>query len=140
MKIAQLVAWTRPLGGDACWARVLLAGLVVSMSLGVSVVRAQPPSSATSAPDIAAQEQFICRLSGMSDRRIGIYRPPGGPQRCRVDYTRDGRTRSLWSAGHDYEFCVRKALQIVGLLERVKFHCSPQTSDEAPSAGPAPIR
>jgi hypothetical protein len=59
-------------------------------------------------------------------RKIGIYRP-GGPQRCRVDYTRDGATRSLWSSGHDYQFCVRKALDIVRLLETVDFQCRPET-------------
>jgi len=83
------------------------------------------------------QEQFICHLPGTSDRRIGIYRPPGGPQRCRVDYTRDGKTRSLWSSRHDYKFCVRKALEIVGLLDGVNFKCSPQTKE---AAGSAPSR
>jgi hypothetical protein len=89
---------------------------------------AQPASSATGA---IAQEQFICHLPGSSDRRIGIYRPNGGSQRCRVDYTRDGKTRSLWSSGRDYQFCVRKALEIVGLLEGVSFKCSPHTRGAA---------
>ncbi len=83
------------------------------------------------ARNLAPQEQFVCRLAGSSDRRIGIYRPSSGSQRCRVDYTRDGKTRSLWSSGHDYEYCVRKALKIVALLEGVNFKCSPQTSKEA---------
>ena len=96
--------------------------------------RAQPASIG---PPALAQEQFICLLPGTSDRRIGIYRPPGGPQRCRGDYTRDGKTRSLWSSGHDYKFCVRKALEIVGLLEGVNFKCSPQTKE---AAGSAPSR
>jgi hypothetical protein len=91
--------------------------------------------SAATGPAALAQEQFICRLPGTADRQIGIYRPPGGPQRCRVDYTRDGKTRSLWSSGHDYKFCVRKALEIVGLLQGVNFKCSPQTVE---AARPAP--
>lgn len=94
--------------------------------------QAQPRSSASPASREIAQEQFICSLSGTSDRRIGIYRPPGAPQRCRVDYTRDGKTRSLWSAGHDYAYCVRKALEIVGLLEQAKFKCRPQTREAIP--------
>ena len=88
-------------------------------------------------PTALAQEQFICHFPGASDRLIGIYRPPADPKRCRVDYTRDGKTRSLWNSGHDYQFCVRKALEIVGLLEGVNFKCSPH-SEEA--AGPAPSR
>jgi len=113
--------------------RALLAAMAIT-ALWTCGVRAQP---ATSGAPVLAQEQFICRLPGTSDRRIGIYRPPGGPQRCRVDYTRDGKTRSLWSSGHDYKFCVRKALEIVGLLEGVNFKCSPQTRE---AAGSAPSR
>jgi hypothetical protein len=85
--------------------------------------------SASPGPRAVPQEQFTCRLAGTPDRRqIGIYRP-GGAQRCRVDYTRDGKTRSLWSSGHDYQFCVRKALEIVGLLESVNFKCAPHSAD-----------
>jgi hypothetical protein len=101
--------------------------LIASLALWTCSARAEP---AFLAPRAHAQEQFICHLPGTSERRIGIYRP-GGPQRCRVDYTRDGRTRSLWSSGHDYQFCVRKALDIIGLLESVDFKCSPQASDAA---------
>jgi hypothetical protein len=105
----------------------LLAAMAIS-ALWTCGARAQPPSGGSPA---LAQEQFICRLPGTSDRLIGIYRPPSGPQRCRVDYTRDGKTRSLWSSGHDDKFCVRKALEIVGLLQGVNFKCSPQTMDAA---------
>jgi hypothetical protein len=108
----------------------LLAAMAIS-ALWTCGVRAQP---ATSGPPVLAQEQFICHLPGTADRLIAIYRPPGGPQRCRVDYTRDGKTRSLWNSGHDYKFCVDKALEIVGLLEGVKFKCSPHTREAAGSA------
>lgn len=116
--------------------RVRIPVAVVAMlpPLWFSMAWADPPSSASRE---VAQEQFICSAPGSSDRRIGIYRPPGGPQRCRVDYTRDGKTRSLWSAGHDYAFCVRKALQIVGLLEQARFKCTPQTR-EPPASAPTP--
>jgi hypothetical protein len=111
----------------------LLAAMAVS-ALWTCGARAQPASIE---PPALAQEQFICHLPGTADRLIAIYRPPGGPQRCRVDYTRDGKTRSLWSSGHDYKFCVGKALEIVGLLEGVKFKCSPHTKE---AAGSAPSR
>jgi len=113
--------------------RALSAALAIS-ALWICGARAQSASVDSPAP---AQEQFICHLPGTSDRLIGIYRPPGGPQRCRVDYTRDGKTRSLWSSGHDYKFCVRKALEIVGLLQGVNFKCSPQTME---AARPAPSK
>jgi hypothetical protein len=107
----------------------LLAAMAILLSW-TYVASAQPPSIG---PASLAQEQFICHLPGTSDRMIGIYRPPDDPKRCRVDYTRDGKTRSLWSSGHDYKFCVRKALEIVGLLEEVNFKCSPHSAETAPS-------
>jgi hypothetical protein len=104
------------------------SALIISMALQAlwtSGAFAQQPSTAR---HDAPQEQFTCRLPGTAEhRQIGIFRP-GPPQRCRVDYTRNGKTRSLWSSGHDYRFCVRKALQIVGLLEKVHFKCSPHTT------------
>jgi hypothetical protein len=118
-------------GGSSYWARrgrSLLAAMTLS-ALGTYGSQAQPAG-----PPALAQEQFLCRLAGTSDRLIGIYRPPVGAHRCRVDYTRDGKTRSLWSAGYDYQFCVRKALEIVGLLEGVNFECSPQTRKAAGAA------
>ena len=118
---------------DRCSVRALLAGMVIT-ALWTCGARAQLTSAEAHA---LAQEQFICHLPGTSDRRIGIYRPSDGSQRCRVDYTRDGKTRSLWSSRHDYGFCVRKALEIVGLLEGVNFKCSPQARK---AAGPAPTR
>jgi hypothetical protein len=116
-----------------CSMLVILAGMA-SMSLWTSGARAQ---AALPEPQAVAQEQFVCHLPGASDRWIGIYRPVSGPQRCRVDYTRDGKTRSLWSSGRHYEYCVRKALEIVGLLEGVNFKCSPQTKT---ATEPAPTR
>jgi hypothetical protein len=98
-----------------------LSAVIAMSAFPTSNTRAQPASPD---PPGVAQEQFTCHLPGTSDREIGIYRPAGA-QHCRVDYTRDGRTRSLWSAGHDYHFCVRKALEIVGLLERVDYKCTP---------------
>jgi hypothetical protein len=107
----------------------LLAAMTIS-ALWTCAARAEPASTV---PPALAQQQFVCHLPGMSDRRISIYRP-SGPQRCRVDYTRDGKTRSLWSSGHDYQFCVRKALDIVGLLEQVNFTCTPKTREVAGAA------
>lgn len=112
----------------ALWAAMAMFAAVVTLAQAQAAVTVAKRTS-------TAQEQFICTLPGSSDRLIGIYRAPDGPQRCRVDYTRDGKTRSLWSAGHDYSYCVRKALEIVGLLEQVRFKCSPQTR-EAPGSAP----
>jgi hypothetical protein len=120
------------IGYRHCAAFALGAGLALAASAPAQTQTAAPAGKGAA----IAQEQFICSLAGASDRLVGIYRAPLGSQRCRVDYTRDGKTRSLWSAGHDYSFCVRKALEIVGLLEQVRFKCIPQTR-ETPGAAPA---
>jgi hypothetical protein len=120
----------------ACALRALWVALAASAAVGTAVGKAKTPATVRKGTALA-QEQFICRLPGAPDRLIGIYRAPDGPQHCRVDYTRDGKTRSLWSAGHDYAYCVRKALEIVGLLEQARFKCSPQTRE---AAGSTPAR
>jgi hypothetical protein len=108
-------------------------GAVVMSALWTPNAPAQPAAPGSPGP---AQEEFVCQLPGTQDRWIGIYRPDG-PQRCRVDYTRNGRTRSLWSSGHEYQFCVRKALEIVELLESVDFKCTPHAKQAAVGA---PVR
>lgn len=107
-------------------ARLSIRTPIVVLALATLWSSSGAPQSLVNGSHGGAQEQFICRLPGTSDRRIGIYRPEG-TQRCRVDYTRDGATRSLWSSGHDYKFCVGKALDIVRLLESVNFQCRPET-------------
>jgi hypothetical protein len=106
------------------------------LALGVCTAALAAPGFALSTASAPAQEQFVCRLAGFSDRLIGVYRAPQGTPRCRVDYTRDGKTRSLWKAGHQYAYCVRKAVEIVDLLEKVHFKCTPQTQ-EPPASAPA---
>jgi hypothetical protein len=118
----------------ACAVRALWVAMAACAALGSAVAQAKTPAKVAKGVTVA-QEQFICSLPGVPDRLIGIYRAPDGPQRCRVDYTREGKTRSLWSAGHDYAYCVRKALEIVALLEQVRFKCTPQTR-EAPGSAP----
>lgn len=110
--------------------------LAISVASALSAVWTAGAWAQTASPGPRAkpQEQFSCLLSETSDRReIGIYRP-ARPQRCRVDYTRDGKTRSLWSSGHDYEFCVRKALEVIRLLEGINFKCSLHSETDAGSA------
>src|SRR5579862_2690473 len=117
-----------------CAARALWVAVAASAAVGTTAVaHAKTPAIAKKGTTVA-QEEFICRVPGIPDRLVGIYRAPDGPQRCRVDYTREGKTRSLWSAGHDYAYCVRKALEIVGLLEQARFKCSPQTRETPRSA------
>lgn len=84
-----------------------------------------------------SRERFVCTF-GSSHRFIDIYRlAAGGPRGggCRVDYTRDGVTRRLWSANGDYAYCVKRAVGLVTTLSRGKFSCRPQTAEAPDGAG-----
>jgi hypothetical protein len=86
-----------------------------------------------------SRERFVCTSRG-SERFIDIYRresraPRGGG--CRVDYTRDGVTKQVWSASGDYAYCVKRAVGLVTKLSKGGFVCSPQTV-EPPALNGAP--
>ncbi|MGD0505458.1 MAG: hypothetical protein ABSD02_22275 [Steroidobacteraceae bacterium] len=78
-----------------------------------------------------SRERFVCNF-GANQRFIDIYRlaasgPRGGG--CRVDYTRDGVTKRLWSASGDYAYCVKRALGLVTTLSKGSFSCRPETNE-----------
>jgi hypothetical protein len=88
-----------------------------------------------------SRERFVCTF-GNNHRFIDIYRlAAGGPRGagCRVDYTREGVTKRLWSASGDYAYCVKRAVGLVTTLSRGNFLCRPQTAEPPDGAGsPAP--
>jgi hypothetical protein len=75
-----------------------------------------------------AAEQFTC-TSGSSTRLISIYRAAddAGMGRCRVDYTKDGSTKTVWSASRGYAYCVKQALRLVTRLSSSNYSCTPST-------------
>ena len=84
-----------------------------------------------------SRERFVCTF-GNSHRFIDIYRlAAGGPRGvgCRVDYTRDGVTKRLWSASGDYAYCVKRAVGLVTTLSRGNFSCRPQTAEPSAASG-----
>lgn len=101
-------------------------GLMIAFSAAAATTgwgEAQPES----------RERFVCTF-GASQRFIDIYRlasrgPRGGG--CRVDYTKDGVTRPVWSANGDYAYCVKKAVGLVTKISKGNFSCKPQTIDQA---------
>ena len=93
------------------------------------------------------QEEFIC-MSGPVKRAVTILkvnalsdrRESGG---CRVDYTKDGETRTVWTSQKDYAYCVAKALSLVTKLVEGNFSCKPGTRGQpdeidAPENAPEP--
>lgn len=78
------------------------------------------------------RERFVCTF-GASQRFIDIYRlesraPRGGG--CRVDYTKNGITKQVWSSSGDYAYCVKQAVGLVTTLSKGHFACKPQTTEQ----------
>lgn len=101
--------------------------------MGVCLV-AEATALEAAAEQTESRERFVC-TSGAAQRFIDIYRlagDDGRPGACRVDYTREGTTRQLWSARADYGYCVKQALGLVTKLSRGSYACKPQTGAEQP--------
>ena len=65
---------------------------------------------------------------------------------CRVDYSKDGETKTLWSSKTDHAYCAAKAAALVTNLVNGNFSCRAETREqpddgdaqqEAPSANDA---
>lgn len=80
----------------------------------------------------APHEEFTC-TSGAVTRLISIFNlsvSAGQPGACRVDYTKDGKTKTLWSASNDYPYCVQKALSLVTKLTESNYSCRPEAKEQ----------
>ena len=96
---------------------------------------------------IQPHEEFIC-TSGPVKRVVSIVRRNASSDTrelggCRVDYTKDGSTRTVWTSQKDYAYCVAKAISLVTRLVEGNFSCKPQTTDQpsesdVPENAPAP--
>jgi hypothetical protein len=92
---------------------------IMSLSVAAATVgRAQPQS----------QEEFIC-VFGSNQRVVSLVKTGGahGPQSCRVDYTRAGETKTVWSSKSDYGYCVAKAARLVTKLAEGHYSCKPHS-------------
>ena len=82
------------------------------------------------APIAQAQsnEEFICTF-GSDTRTVSIVKTDAAhePKACRVDYTRDGRTTTLWFSKTGYAYCVAKAASLVTKLAEGHYSCKPQS-------------
>jgi hypothetical protein len=90
-----------------------------------------------------SHEQFIC-TSGPVKRVVRIFNHEAAKERggCRVDYTKDGKTKTLWSSNNDYAYCVAKAVSLVTKLGQGNFSCKPEAvqpdEGEPQQQAPAP--
>jgi hypothetical protein len=75
-----------------------------------------------------SDEEFICTF-GSDKKMVSVVKPDAArePKSCRVDYTRNGRTTTLWSSNTGYAFCVAKAASLVTKLTQGHYSCKPQS-------------
>jgi hypothetical protein len=101
--------------------------MVVACAVGVGTAwsAAPPDSRAESSP----RERFICNFRG-TQRFIDIYRlgSGGAGGGCRVDYTKNGVKKQVWSSGGDYAYCVKRGVGLVTKLSKGGFDCKPQSA------------
>ena len=91
-----------------------------------------------------SREEFVC-TSGSAKRVVAIFKgnAAGGSGGCRVEYTRDGATKTVWTSKTDYAYCVAKAVLLVTKLAEGNFSCKHESIErpdeiEPPSPTPAP--
>ena len=98
--------------------RVGLVSLLILWFAATPIVNAQAQS----------HEEFICTFG--SDRRVvSLIKADATrePKACRVDYTRNGRTTTVWSSKTGYAYCAAKAAKLVTKLADGHYSCKPQS-------------
>ena len=82
----------------------------------------------TSVAQAQSKEEFICTF-GSDNRMVSVVKTDAAhhPKACRVDYTRNGRTTTLWSSKTGYAYCVAKAASLVTKLAEGHYSCKPQS-------------
>ena len=85
----------------------------------------------------APHQDFVCR-SGASRRIISVFnfestdgRSRGG---CRVDYTKDGKTRTVYTSRTGRAYCAAKAALLVTNLAKGNYSCRAETLEKTEDA------
>lgn len=97
-------------------------GLRSALLLGLSMT-----ASGYLCAQIAPHQDFVCVSSG-SKRIVSVFNldTRDGQQKyagCRVDYTKDGATKTLYSSRSGRAYCAAKAAQLVTNLEKGNYSC-----------------
>jgi hypothetical protein len=79
-------------------------------------------------------EDFIC-TSGAVKRVVSVFNRNGDNDKrklggCRVDYTKDGKTKTVWSSTTERGYCAAKAASLVTNLVKGNFSCKAETQEQ----------
>jgi len=117
------------------WVRLVWIFLLAAANVSTGQVQGESRAQGES------HERFIC-TSGPVKRVVGIFNrhAANGHGGCRVDYTKNGKTKTVWSSTNGYAYCVAKALSLVTNLGQSNFSCKPEAvqPDEVESQQQAP--
>jgi hypothetical protein len=84
-----------------------------------------------------SHQDFVCS-SGSGNRIVSIVSlaPSAGHPRgaCRVDYTRGGVTRTLWSSATGHAYCAKQATRLVTKLVEAHYSCRLETAEQTDDA------
>ena len=84
-----------------------------------------------------SHQDFVCS-SGSVKRIVSIIslgpsdRQPRGA--CRVDYTKDGATNTLWSSATGLAYCAKQATSLVTRLVEAHYSCRLETVEKTDDA------
>jgi hypothetical protein len=75
-----------------------------------------------------SNEEFLC-VFGSDKRMVSVVKTDAArePKACRVDYTRNGKTTTLWSSKTSYAYCVASAASLLTKLSEGHYSCKPQS-------------
>lgn len=85
----------------------------------------------------SSDDHVVC-TGGGATREIAIRHDSSDRDACRVEYTKDGATSTVWSARHDRMYCSRNAEQLRQKLVAAGFSCRSTVSDAASTAAAPP--
>jgi hypothetical protein len=102
----------------------------VRRCLGIVVICCSAMAGLSRAQDdwTDTRDRFICRSSS-EVREIKTYvsnAPQGDAEEsfgCRVDYIKNGTTRTIWSSRSSRSYCDGKAAKLAAMLEATHFSC-----------------
>jgi len=92
-------------------------------------------NAATPAP--IPHQEFVCVRSA-EQRIIALYNQLNERSSvgCRVEYTKAGRTQTLWTSQVTRGYCTGKATQLVTQLSQDGFQCTPRTIEGIDDGSP----
>lgn len=89
--------------------------------------------AAASQAETPTQQDFYCE-QGAATRIVSIITLPVSDKQprgsCRVDYTKDKVTKTLWSSSTGHGYCIKKATAFVTQLAEAHYACSLKTKEQ----------